>query len=785
MISSPNDEPDDAAADVCDEVRTDAYASAKEYLFDELGRIALLVKAYIIRRTVAATSHLSCVDLVTQTPFDREMRHSGSSCHQSWNDHLEEADEKQREIELRLAATPTHFKDSFPLIRLTEILKSDTKIQPRNHDPQTTRDEMRLLILQRDVLLLALLGYQFPVYRGAFSKLMTDDDSVPGCLSVGMAAEICQPRTDSVTDLLEMFHTDVPLLRDCYVALGDAGAEPSKRRLQIDPAIAGFLLETISDDLELLGLVTRYDESVPCDSLQVDEEVQKPLGGLMRHLEKKSAVILFHGPGGSPFITAARKVLSKAGRPTLLVADVSQAAGIPNWAEWTKRVYRLARLQDSAILWQGATAIIEGYRTDSRWQQLIFSGFDVPVFMTADASWDPEGVTKRRLSTFVRIEFPVPSREVRRQIWERQLEANRLLEIVNHEKATFELLTSFQFTEGQIRDAIVNARGLFITDSSKQRDVSGLLYAACRRISARGLVSFTQRIPPRKFGDGKNPLDAIVLAPEGRQQLHELNDRIQNMNAVYFDYGFGGSLNLGRGLIALFSGPSGTGKTMAATVLAGSRERDLYKVDMSAVVSKYVGETEKNLARVFSDAQSTNALLFFDEADAIFGKRGEVDKAQDRWANMEINYLLQRVEEFSGVVILATNLKQNIDEAFLRRVQVLIDFKSPDAKDRRKILAGMFPKDVIPPADVDLQAFCEQFDFTGGNLKNVAVDAAFRAIKDAAPSGAADKHEELTITIEHLVLAAAREYRKLSRPVSSSSFGRRFYDIVKKHLQLD
>jgi SpoVK/Ycf46/Vps4 family AAA+-type ATPase len=238
-------------------------------------------------------------------------------------------------------------------------------------------------------------------------------------------------------------------------------------------------------------------------------------------------------------------------------------------------------------------------------------------------------------------------------------------------------------------------------------------------------------------------------------------------------------------LISLFAGPSGTGKTLAATVLASCRQRDLYKVDMSAVVSKYVGETEKNLARVFSDAQSAGALLFFDEADAIFGKRGEIDKAQDRWANMEVNYLLQRVEDFAGVVILATNLKQNIDEAFLRRVQVLIDFKLPDAKDRQKILTAMFPHDVIPPSAEDIKAFCEQLELSGGNLKNVAVDAAFRALRDQRSFESTEPHPRLVVALKHLVLAAAREYRKLSRPVTLASFGRRFYDIVKNELLLD
>lgn len=781
MTNVPPDDGIDITLNSSRNHSTASYSSAREYLSDELLRVSFLVKAYIVRRAAAEGTERSSCDEVSQTPFRWESTPTEKPWQQTWLDQLEESDKCRAGIAKRLIGTQPELVQQFPLIQLMEIIKSDTRLTGDDH-------ATRFVTLQRDFLLVTFLAYHCPVYRNVFSKLSVDDGTTPGTLTMGMLAEICQPRPETGSNVLEAFQTNVPLLRDRYVQVGESGIEASHRRLQIDPAIASFLLDRTIDDPELLGLTTRLDCSVSWERVLADEETLRPLHALSRRLDRVSAVVLFHGPEGGPYVSAARAVLSGTKVRWLLVADVSRAIALTNWEEWTTRVYRQARLHGSAILWDGVTAIIEASRNDFRWQQLMRSRRDMPVFMTSETSWDPDKATSNSLSTFARIEFPVPSREVRRSIWIVQLEKARFSLPAAQVAVALDLLSSFQFTEGQVNSAIMIARGLFLTDDSKRPDIPNHLYAACRRVSARGVVSFTQRIPPRKFGYDANPLDAVVLAPEGRQQFQELNNRIENMNRVYYEYGFGSSLCLGRGLIALFSGPSGTGKTMAATVLASCRERDLYKVDMSAVVSKYVGETEKNLARVFSDAQSTNALLFFDEADAIFGKRGEIDKAQDRWANMEINYLLQRVEEFSGVVILATNLKQNIDDAFLRRVQVLIDFKPPDAKDRQKILAAMFPADVIPPEPAELKSYCEQFELTGGNLKNIAVDAAFRAIQEQSESPSrnpTDEHSKLTVTIDHLVLAAAREYRKLSRPVSVSSFGRSYYEIVKKQLLLD
>lgn len=208
----------------------------------------------------------------------------------------------------------------------------------------------------------------------------------------------------------------------------------------------------------------------------------------------------------------------------------------------------------------------------------------------------------------------------------------------------------------------------------------------------------------------------------------------------------------GSGTAALFTGPSGTGKTMAAGILAGSLGLELYRVDLAGVVSKYIGETEKNLARVFAAAAATDAVLFFDEADALFGKRTEVRDAHDRYANVEVSYLLQRIEQHDGVVVLATNLRKNIDEAFLRRLQFVVEFPLPDRDHRRQIWQRMFPAAAPLDPALDLDLLADRFELSGGSIRNVAVEAAFAAAAGGCPIG-----------VDHVWTALRHEHLKLGR----------------------
>jgi hypothetical protein len=273
------------------------------------------------------------------------------------------------------------------------------------------------------------------------------------------------------------------------------------------------------------------------------------------------------------------------------------------------------------------------------------------------------------------------------------------------------------------------------------------LWRACRLRSRVRLDDLAQRIEPEAGWD------RLVLPESELRTLRAIEAQVRHRARVFHEWGFSAHGERGSGTAAIFAGPSGTGKTMAAEVLAGALELDLYRIDLSAVVSKYIGETEKNLRRVFDAAEEGGSILLFDEADALFGKRTEVKDSHDRHANVEVSYLLQRMEAYQGLALLTTNLRKNIDIAFMRRIQFVVDFPFPDADLRERIWRSVFPERT-PLEGVDPTRLA-RLAVAGGNIKNIARNAAYLAAAEARPVG-----------MQHLLDAARLEYAKLGQPLT-------------------
>ena len=278
------------------------------------------------------------------------------------------------------------------------------------------------------------------------------------------------------------------------------------------------------------------------------------------------------------------------------------------------------------------------------------------------------------------------------------------------------------------------------------------LWHSCRMQARLRLDELVQRIEPRADWDD------LVLPGAQRQVLGDILIQVRQRPAVYQQWGFAGQGTRGLGLVALFAGSSGTGKTMAAEVLARKLRLDLYRVDLSAVVSKYIGETEKNLRLVFDAAEAGGAILLFDEADALFGKRTEVKDSHDRHANIEVSYLLQRMEAYPGLAILTSNLKESLDTAFLRRLRFIVQFPFPDFQQRGEIWRRAFPI-ATPLADIDYERLA-RLNIAGGNIRNVALHAAFLAAEDKRP-----------LDMGHLLAGVRNEYEKLERSLTASEIG--------------
>lgn len=281
--------------------------------------------------------------------------------------------------------------------------------------------------------------------------------------------------------------------------------------------------------------------------------------------------------------------------------------------------------------------------------------------------------------------------------------------------------------------------------------LAGRVWDACLKLTQPKLDALAQRLEP------KATWDELVLSDESTNLLRQIVGQVRERYRVYENWGYARKMTRGLGINALFAGESGTGKTMAAEVLANELHLALYRIDLSAVVSKYIGETEKNLRRLFDAAEQGGAILFFDEADALFGKRSEVKDSHDRYANIEINYLLQRMESFSGLAILATNMKSSLDNAFMRRLRFIITFQFPGPNERRQIWQKALPPDVPRDAlDYDRLA---RFNVSGGNIHSIVLNATFTASQRGTP-----------VTLPLLLSATRSELRKLDKPVNEAEF---------------
>jgi hypothetical protein len=341
-----------------------------------------------------------------------------------------------------------------------------------------------------------------------------------------------------------------------------------------------------------------------------------------------------------------------------------------------------------------------------------------------------------------------PDFEERRRLW-------RVLgqDLVSDAMAD-DLANRFMLNPGQIHDAIVMARDHHYLREGRNGSLGADdLLEAARSQSDQNLGKLAARVR------GAHSWKDLVLPANTLKQIREISSAIRFRHHVYSSWGFDQRLVSGKGLKVLFSGAAGTGKTMTAGIIARDLGLDLYKIDLSGIVSKFIGETEKNLDRIFRASQSGNAILFFDEADALFGKRSEVKDAHDRYANIEVAYLLQKMEDHDGVVVLATNLSKNLDDAFSRRMHYVVEFPLPNATHREQLWRGMFPPQAPLAEDVDFKFLSEQFPLPGGDIRNVVLSAAFLAAQDGT-----------AIHMRHLVPALGRLMVKKGKVPSATEF---------------
>ncbi len=542
----------------------------------------------------------------------------------------------------------------------------------------------------------------------------------------------------------EYFSSTSPLIKNRLIYLTGEGELPLlSKSIKIDERIISFLMGTDGIDrrIENFSSIIEPKRSVNDVILEDDHrliDLIEPLSS-----SKNPLIFFLHGGYGTGKKMLAETICRERGKPLLLVN--AKALMKDESFETLDVILREALLQNSYIYIEGIDALWkekDGIDVTNLIKEL--DGFPNWIFLSGEKQWEPPGILENH--RFMGIPFQLPSFTLRKRLWESFLDGN------SEGIDICALATKFKLSGGQIRGAIFTASNAASARGGSRISMEDIYYG-CKSKSNRNLSAFARKIVPRYIWED------IVLPKDKKEQLKEIVGHIKNRETVYTDWGFDKKLSLGKGLNVLFTGPSGTGKTMAAEIIANESGLDIYKIDLSNVVSKYIGETEKNLSNIFREAENSNSILFFDEADALFGKRSEVKDAHDRYANIEVGYLLQKMEEYEGIVILATNLSGNIDDAFLRRMNFVVEFPFPDEKQRIQIWTGLLQKDPPLTEDMDYKFFSEKLKLAGGNIKNIAITAAFYAAEDSCKIG-----------MHHIMHAAKREYQKIGKPFLKTDF---------------
>ncbi|MGA8878472.1 MAG: ATP-binding protein [Candidatus Korobacteraceae bacterium] len=514
------------------------------------------------------------------------------------------------------------------------------------------------------------------------------------------------------------------------------------RPLRLDDRITAYLLDNDVLDEAIAGFTRSVAPNAAMEDLLFSEELR---GRLHQIHDIGVKLSLFVGPRGAGRKLAAEALCALSGR-TLLVANIPKALAAGAIASRiAAKLTREAILRNAVLYLDSAEVLLAEDKLPSR-LALLQALEESPGHAILGSSQNWNEVVSDLPEPIPAVSFSMPDHTMRLAMWWRFAP-----ELERQEASA--LAGKFQFTGGRIRSAVEQARRL----SNSEGLSLDHLYEACRAQSASRLTSTARRVVPLYRWED------ICLPAEGLVHLREICSHLNFRRHVFGEWRFDHKMSLGKGVSALFVGAPGTGKTMAAEVIAQELRLDLFKVDLSCVVSKYIGETEKNLSRVFDEADQSNGILFFDEADALFGRRSEVKDSHDRYANIEIDYLLQRMEEYEGIVILATNFQKNIDEAFRRRLRFLVEFPLPDEKQRSRIWRSVFPRETPLSDDIDFAFLAHKFKLTGGSIRNIALSAAFLAAQ-----------EQQEVRMYHVIRATRRELRKLGRLCIKADFDHYF-----------
>ncbi|NOT54932.1 MAG: ATP-binding protein [Deltaproteobacteria bacterium] len=617
--------------------------------------------------------------------------------------------------------------------------------------------EFSLSSIERDILLLAVAREVDLKYETLLAYL--NNDITRKWPTFDVAMRVCAATAEDRLDVRRCLQPQANLFGSGLlqpIASTTDGRSWLATGFSVAPVVPHYLSGTPCLDARLTPFVEERKTCVEWERLPVSSDLLNTLRRLPHLFANASSggpIVILSGRNGSGRGLAAEAVCYELGLSLLRVDLEALRASGENVGRLTQALLLQQRLQAAGLLLTRCEALSDKEARpfpESQALLKMLAGARSPLFIACDSATAlRELLPNQRTLSF---HFDDPQYATRLHLWEVALAPVS----AKMTRADLEALADrFALTPGQIAATVSSAvDAQAIANPGKCESVNvDALFAAARVQSDQSLGNLAVKVKMMPTWED------LVLPRVTLQRMREVTAAIHHRHIVYSDWGFEKRIAAGKGLKVLLSGGSGTGKTMTASVVARELGLDLYKIDLSSLVSKYIGETEKNLDRIFRSAQCSNAILFFDEADALFGKRSETKDAHDRYANIEVAYLLQKIEEYDGVVILASNLSKNIDEAFSRRMHYVVEFPLPDESHREKLWRGMFPPEVPLGEDVNFQFLAKQFQLAGGDIRNVALDAAFLAAQDGK-----------VITMKQLVMAMSRQMIKQGRIPSPTDF---------------
>lgn len=625
----------------------------------------------------------------------------------------------------------------------------------RSSSLERLREVFDLSAFDLDLILVALAPELDLRYERLYAYLQ--DDVTRRRPSVDLALNLLCPSAEAKLTRRAHFVPNAPLVRHGILHLipDPHQVQPPllAHYLKLDEQIVRTLLGQPGLDPRIAHFCQLIEPGAQWEELSLAEDVKRVVPQLVQQAgESGEPLRLYFRGAQSMGKRRAAEALAGGLHASLLSADLAQA--LENKLEFEsalKLLFREARLHESLLYLTGCSALRREDRATPRHLLVgALRGRQGITILAGAEPWWADGWDSLPVTV---VPFGVPDFADRRACWIEHLQSENFPldpEVLDT------LASRFHLTPGQIAEAARSAGGLARWRAKRNSTSLALpesvqpepeeLFAAARAQCGQDLAKLARKMEP-KFA-----WEDIVLPSDQLAQLWEICAQARFRHLVYGAWGFDRKLSLGKGLNVLFAGPPGTGKTMAAEVIARELHLDLFRIDLSQIVSKYIGETEKNLERIFTAAEDSNAILFFDEADALFGKRSEVRDSHDRYANIEIAYLLQKMEEYEGISVLATNMRHHLDDAFVRRLQVIIEFPFPDENHRRRIWEVAFPAETPRAADVDFGWLAREVPLAGGNIRNMALAAAFYAASDGG-----------IVHMKHLWHAARREHQKIGR----------------------